>query len=171
MPKLRQTFLRPQTSPTMTVPISPYTSHHYHQFFSAIYPYKPTQEPFIIYQLSTAPPAAWHSFFFLGGICEAIHPALRCVALSIALPVREWLEHGRLSPAHFLFLDTTRARLIWLHANFSSAAPLFVFLYCIFERSLINMLSDYFSGPTHHTPAHLQTHTHIHIHTSTPRFS
>jgi len=80
---------------------------------------------------------------------------LRCVALrqlSTALPVRVWLEHGSCRLLVFFSFCYDCARPIWADApcNFSSAAPLFVFLYCILERSLINMLSTTFSGPTHH---------------------
>src|SRR5271163_3016732 len=59
--------------------ISPYTSYHYHQFFSAISLQTGART---FYHLSavycTSGGVAF--FFFLGGICGAIHPALRCVA-------------------------------------------------------------------------------------------
>jgi hypothetical protein len=163
MPKLRQTSLRSQTSSTMTVPISPYTSHHNHQFFSAIYPYKPAQDLFTINQLSVYCPSSSVAFFslFSGGICGAIHPALRQSSTALL----GWNTESCRLLVFFSFVTTVHGRSgRILHVNLSSAARLFVFLYCILERSFDkHVLSTTFGTYTSHTGTHTHSHSHSYI--------
>jgi hypothetical protein len=142
----------------MTVPISPV----YHQFFSTIYPYKPTQDLLSSISCSTAPLAAWHSSF-LGGILERF--ILRCVASIEHSSASQRVAGTRKAVAcsfSFPLLRPVHGRSgQMLHVNLSSAAPLFVFLYCILERPSVNMLSTTFRDPHTYTPTHSLTFIHL----------
>lgn len=130
-------FWASQTSSTMTVPISPYTSYYCHQFFSAIYPY----------HLSAVYLHFRRHGILLFEVAFVERFILRCVASIEHSPASQcgWNTEA---VAYFVFFSFCYdcARPIWANApcHLSSAAPLFVFLYCILERSSINVLSTTF---------------------------
>ena len=146
MPKLRQTFFWAfQTSSTMTVPISPYTSHYYHQFFSSIYPYKPAQDLLSSISWSTCTFGGMAFFFFRWHLWSDSS----CVALRS-------IEH---SPASQCSWNTEAvAYFIFFSFGYDCARPISMspFIGGAFVRVFILHLAEvvdkrvihYFSGPT-----------------------